>query len=227
MHIRFASVLVLAAAPRVVAACGSEGATSGAVEPAAATGATDAPPPTGPAEPSPTIATNDGGPSSDAPLLQRVSDGQILAILTAESEAHVDLATAVRARVQSASALDLAEKMITDDSVLEIQVNGEARETGIGPLPGGIDRAIDDDSRAQIQSLDAQSGPALDASYVGREALSHLRALGLIDHLLIPSVHDPRIGALLARVRAVVVQHTQTVFQPPSFTNDLNVRYAP
>jgi predicted outer membrane protein len=77
--------------------------------------------------------------------------------------------------------------------------------------PGGIDREIAAETRDDIQSFATESGAALDASYVDREMLAHLRALGLIDRLLAPSVHDPRVGDLLARIRGVVAEHAQAV----------------
>ena len=67
-----------------------------------------------------------------------------------------------------------------------------------------------------MQALASQSAPALDASYVDGEVLAHLRALALIDRLLAPSAHDPRIGDLLARVRNLVVQHAQAAIQAQS-----------
>jgi predicted outer membrane protein len=207
MGLRLASAFILAAAPELVAACGAEGAASATQEPAAAGDASE---PTGPAE---AKEVDDAGAVCSAPRFPLCSDGQILAILAAESQAHVDLASAVRARVQGASALEFAEKIVTDDSVLAVEVSGEARETGIAQASGGIDREIAAEARDQIQSLAAESGATLDASYLDREVLSHLRALSLIDRLLTPSARDPRIAALVTRVRGVVVQHAQSVLQ--------------
>lgn len=143
-------------------------------------------------------------------------DGQILAILAAEFAARVDIASSVRPGLESPSALDLAQKILTDDSVLQVQVQGEARETGIAVTPGGIDRGIAAEAQGSIEALAAEVAPALDASYVDREVLAHARALGLIDRLLAPSVHDPRIADLIARVRDVVTQHAQAASQAQS-----------
>jgi predicted outer membrane protein len=151
--------------------------------------------------------------STSAPLFAVCSDGQILAILAAEFAARVDIANGVRAALGSASALDLAEKILTDDSVLEVQVQGEMRETGIATVPGGVDRAIAAESLETTQALGAESATAIDASYVDREVLAHLRALGLIDQRLAPSAHDPRVRDLIARVRDVVVQDAQAASQ--------------
>jgi predicted outer membrane protein len=153
--------------------------------------------------------TTDAAACSGSPLFPVCADGQVLAILAAEVAAHVDLADAVRSNLGSASALDLAQKIITDDSVLAVQVEGEMRETAIAPIAGGVDRAIAAETQRAIQALALESAPALDAAYVDGEVLSHLRALALIDRLLAPSAHDPRIGNLLARVRDLVVQHAQ------------------
>ena len=153
---------------------------------------------------------------SSAPLLASCGDGQVLAILSAELSARVNLANAVRAGLASASALDLAEKIITDDSVLQVQVQGEMRETGIAAAPGGVDRQIAAEAQWTMQALAAESSPALDAAYVNGELLAHLRALALMDRLLGPSAHDPRIADLLARIRPLVAQHAQAASQAES-----------
>jgi predicted outer membrane protein len=158
----------------------------------------------------------DGAACSSAPLFPGCADGQILAILAAEFTSHVDLASAVRASLASMGALDLAEKIITDDSVLGVQVQGEMRETGIAAAPGGVDREIAAETQQTIQALAAESAPALDAPYVNHEVLSHLRTLALIDRLLGPSAQDPRIADLLARVRDLVVQHAQAATRAQS-----------
>jgi predicted outer membrane protein len=168
------------------------------------------------AEPDAGTITAGGAACPSAPLFPLCADGQILAILAAECASHVDIANAVRANLGSNGALDLAEKIITDDSVLAVQVEGEMRETGIAAAPGGIDRAIAAETQQVIQVLAAESSPALDGAYVDREVLAHLRALALIDRLLRPSVKDPRVGDLLGRVRDLVVQHAQAATQAQS-----------
>jgi hypothetical protein len=163
----------------------------------------------GPGSPSGAAPGSDeaGTCAGQAPSFAICSDGQIVAILAAESRAHADVASAVRARLTAAGSLDLAEKLITDDSVTEVMIEGEMRETGIAAAPGGIDGAIAAESVETTAALAATDAAALDASYVDREVLGHLRALALLDRLLAPSVHDARIGALIARVRDIVAQH--------------------
>jgi predicted outer membrane protein len=163
------------------------------------------------------VRTDSGAAANcGAPIFPVCSDGQILAILAAELDARVHLATALRARLGSPTALDLAEKILTDDSVLGVQVEGEMRETGIAATPGGIDREIAAETQTTIQALAAEGAPAIDASYVDREVLAHLRALAIIDRLLAPSVHDPRVADLLARVRDLVAAHAQAASQAQS-----------
>lgn len=168
---------------------------------------------------SPRESTDAGAPigaGADDPLFAVCSDGQILAILAAEFSARVDLANAVRSSLGSASALDLAEKILTDDAVLGVEVQGEMRETGIASAPGGVDREIAAETQWAIEALASERAPAIDASYVDGEVLAHLRALALIDRLLTPSVHDPRIADLLGRVRNGVVQHAQAAIAAQS-----------
>ncbi len=213
-----ACAVALAALHVGLVGCSSASGAAGAASPPADAMA-DPPEATPIAErdagPTPPTAT-DGAACSSAPVFPVCADGQILAILAAEFASHVDLASAVRANLASTAAVDLAEKIITDDSVLGVQVEGEMRETGIAPAPGGVDREIAAETQQAIQALATESAPALDASYVDREVLSHLRALALIDRLLAPSAHDPRIADLITRVRDLVVQHVEAATQAQS-----------
>jgi predicted outer membrane protein len=147
------------------------------------------------------------GGACDLPRFSAGSDGQVVAILMAETLAHADVASAVRARLVTASALDLAQKLITDDLVTEVMILGEMREIGVVAAPGGIDRAIAAEANETTAALAATDSASVDTSYVDRELLAHLRALALLDRLLAPSAHDPRIAGLVARVRDIVAQH--------------------
>jgi predicted outer membrane protein len=222
-HVRARLAVGAALAALATAGCGSDSGADGASSAPTADAQApiereaQAPDAQAPDASAPTVdGGTDAATSCGAPVFPVCSDGQILAILAAELTAHVDLATAVRASLGSPVALDLAEKLLTDDSVLGVQVEGEMRETGLAAIPGGVGREIAAETQAAIEALAAESAPAVDASYVDREVLAHLRALALIDRLLAPSVHDPRVADLLARVRDLVAQHAQAASQAQS-----------
>jgi predicted outer membrane protein len=197
------------------AACGA-GSPDGAAQPAtgpdvSSDASSDAAPDRAAA---PDAATPSPGADAGAcvsPVFPVCSDAQVLAIAIAENQAHVDVANAVRERLASAAAISLASKIVTDDSVTAVQLAGLVRETGITPVAGALDAALAAEAAEEIQSLASLDPAAVDAAYVHREVLSHLRALGLFERILSPSVHDDRIRIGLESVQGLVVEHMQAV----------------
>jgi Domain of unknown function (DUF4142) len=227
LQVRFAfGAATLGSGLAIALACGSGPVSADSGGPAAATSAVSAasasPTPSARARTADASAATGSRPATDAgaaadasatagacdlPRFSAGSDGQVLAILMAETTAHADVASAVRARLVTPSAIDLAQKLVTDDLVTEVMILGEIRETGVVATPGGIDRAIAAEASEATAALASADGASVDIAYVDRELLAHLRALALLDRMLAPSAHDPRIAELVARVRDIVAQH--------------------
>jgi hypothetical protein len=211
LHVRFAlGAATLGSGVALALACSSGSVSAdpaSAAAPTSAVSAASAGPTSSARAPAADASAETGAAACDVPRFSVGPDGQVVAILMAESVAHADVASAVRARLVTASALDLAEKLITDDSVAEVMIQGEMRETGVVAAPGGIDRAIAAEASETTAALASTDDASVDTAYVDRELLAHLRALALLDRMLAPSAQDPRIADLVARVRDIVAQH--------------------
>lgn len=135
------------------------------------------------------------------------SDGAIAAVLEAEENADVDLAMAVRSRLESADAVAFAEKEITDHTLLLLQVQGAVRADAIA-VPSSDDAdAIAQSAKLAGQSLAPLSGAALDRAYLALAVLGHLEEGAVLDRLLAPGVRDVRVAAVVGHRREILAEH--------------------
>jgi predicted outer membrane protein len=138
-------------------------------------------------------------------------DGFAAGVLAAAGQARVDLAEAVRDRVQDPNVVAFAEKTITDRTLALLQLDGELQAAGIAPRTSGESRAVAFQAQLATQSLPTQSGGMLDRSYVDNEALALVQELGEYDRLITPNVREPRLTGVASRTRAIVTEHLALV----------------
>jgi predicted outer membrane protein len=134
------------------------------------------------------------------------ADGAAAATLSAQTQAHLDLAFAVRDRLQNAAVVAFAEKTVTDCSLALLQCAGALRADGIASAPNAHSHAIALSAELAAQSVASASGAALDRAYVANEALTLAQDVGAIDRLITPNVHDARLAQVVANTRDLVEQ---------------------
>ncbi len=132
------------------------------------------------------------------------SDSQAGGVLAAESRAEIELAMAVRGRLQSPDAVAFAEKTITDRSLALLQIEGELRVAGLAEQASGVSLALDTSAQLLAQFLQSESGAALDVAYADHEVVALAEELGVIDGLVTPAVRDARLAWAVVRTRAMV-----------------------
>jgi putative membrane protein len=141
------------------------------------------------------------------------SDGVIAALLEAQDQAEVSLAQTVRDGLADPNVVAFAEKMITDHTLLDLQVGGSVRTDAIGLLPDGASAAIAAQENETAQVLGALSGAPLDRAYMAHEVLVHMQELSWLDHLAIPDVKDVRLAADVAATEALAATHAELALQ--------------
>jgi len=152
-------------------------------------------------------AADDAGEGGEGGVAAPCSDGAIAAVLEAEENADVDLAMAVRGRLESAGAVAFAEKEITDHTLLLLQVQGAVRADAIA-VPSSDDAdAIAQSAKLAVQSLAPLSGAALDRAYLAWAVLGHLEEGAVLDRLLAPGVRDVRVAAVVGHRREILAEH--------------------
>jgi predicted outer membrane protein len=138
---------------------------------------------------------------------QTCSDGAIAAVLAAEERADLDVAMAVRDRLESPDAVAFAEKEITDHTLLLLQLQGAVRADAVS-LPSSDDAdATAQSAKLAVQSLATLAGAALDRAYLARAVLVHLEQSAVLDRLLAPAVRDARVTADVQHRREILAEH--------------------
>ena len=141
------------------------------------------------------------------------TDGAIAVLLEAQDQAEVSLEQAVRDRLSSPAVVAFAEKMITDHTLLELQVAGSVRADSIGLVPGGFSAAVAEQENETAQVLNSLQGADSHCVYMSHEVLVHMQELALLDHLAIPDVKDVRLVADVAATQALAATHTALALQ--------------
>jgi putative membrane protein len=154
----------------------------------------------------------------------QLDDAEIAGRVLAFDRAEVQTAEAVRPKLTSGPAWQLAQRLSVDNS---------ARERDLEPLASPSQRAGDGvaSGRAASPELANLSGDALDDAYVAHEIEEHQSMLAALDSQLIPSARSEELQRQLVDVRAETAaqlaeaqkaQHSQKIRElmdqpPPDF----------
>lgn len=148
-------------------------------------------------------------PSSAPPRSPGPSDGAIVAIVMAASNADMSYARLAAAQTSSPAVRDFAARMITDHTA----INGALRELvargAITPTEGSASLAYRDESAREREHLRSLDGRDFDAAYLANEIQFHSKLVALIDSELIPRVRDTQLRQILVSVRPAVAAHAE------------------
>jgi putative membrane protein len=161
-----------------------------------------------------------------APQAGQLDDAEIAGRVLAFDRAEVQTAEAVRAKLTSGPAWELAQRLTVDNSArdreLEALASPDQRSASGGVASG----------RAAAAELTNLSGDALDKAYVAHEIEEHQSMLAALDGQLIPSARSEMLQRQLVDVRAETAaqlaeaqnaQHSQNTREimdqpPPDFS---------
>jgi predicted outer membrane protein len=131
--------------------------------------------------------------------------GELAAILAAANQAQVDATMQLRANLSDARAVALAEKMLTDHSLVLKQLQGAMRAGAIAARSSGVAGAIAD-SAAHERTAIANSA-SIDSAYADDEVLWHLRDQALLDTVVAPAVSGSRLAFVATSMQNIEKQH--------------------
>lgn len=135
------------------------------------------------------------------PVLPVCADGQVAAILAAESEARRRVATAVAPRLSDPLVRAYALGATEEQTRLTEDLERALDAADVTTFDNAVARAIRDSADLVIAGLADKRGTDLDRAYVEWELLGLSRALGVADHFLGPSIFDSRLHAAARHAR--------------------------
>lgn len=133
------------------------------------------------------------------------ADGEMADLLAAANQAQIDATTQLRASLSAAKAVDLAEKMLTDHSLLLEELKGAVRAGAIETRSSGISRALADSAEHERTAIAASS--SIDSAYADHEVLWHLRDQALLDTVVAPAVRGTRLAFVVTSMQELEKQH--------------------
>jgi putative membrane protein len=133
------------------------------------------------------------------------ADGEMAAILAAANQAQVDATMQLRASLSDPRAVALAEKMLTDHSLVLEQLRGAMRAGAIAARSSGIGQAIADS--AAHERADIGASASIDSAYADDEVLWHLRDQALLDAVVSPAVRGSRLAFVATSMQNIEKQH--------------------
>jgi predicted outer membrane protein len=132
-------------------------------------------------------------------------DGEMAGILAATNQAQVDATMQLRANLSDSRAIALAEKMLTDHSLLLEQLQGAMRAGAIAPRTSGVAQAIADSAARDRTAIAASA--SMDSAYADDEVLWHLRDQALLDAVVAPAVSGSRLAFVATSMQNLEKQH--------------------
>jgi putative membrane protein len=139
----------------------------------------------------------------ETPEAGQLDDAQIAGRVLAFDRAEVETADAVKAKLFSAPAWELAQRLTVDNSIRDQKLEafaGPNQPSASGGVAGGGAAASD---------LANLSGDALDKAYVDREIKEHQAMLDALDGQLIPSAKSEDLQHQLIDLRAETAAELQ------------------
>jgi predicted outer membrane protein len=132
-------------------------------------------------------------------------DGEMAAILAAANQAQVDATMELRANLSDPRSVALAEKMLTDHSLVLVQLRGAVRAGAIATRSSGIGQAIADS--AAHERTEIAASVSIDSAYADDEVLWHLRDQALLDAVVAPAVSGSRLAFVATSMKNLEKQH--------------------
>lgn len=142
-----------------------------------------------------------------APAAPAVTDPQIAAIVVAANDADIQGGRQAASKSKNAGVKAFAQRMITDHGGVNKAAKALVTKLGVTPEETDASRqqkTAGDESR---ESLKGKTGVEFDRAYIAHEVTYHEGLLDAIDKLLLPSVQNAELKALLDQTRPAVVSH--------------------
>lgn len=145
--------------------------------------------------------------AAPTPASATPTDPQIAAIVVAANNVDIEGGRMAASKSTNAKVKAFAQRMITDHSGVNKAATDLVKKLGVTPEESDASRAQTAAGQTARQSLEGKTGAEFDRAYIANEVTYHQNLLNAIDQLLLPSVQNAELKALLDQTRPAVVAH--------------------
>ena len=138
---------------------------------------------------------------------ERLTDGNIAAIVLALNNTDISYARLVPSRSERDDVKRFAERMLTDHTGVNALVNDLLMKLDFAPEDNVTSLDLRDESADKRDMMRDLTGYKFDSTYVENEVLYHQRFLERLDLMLMPRARSIELKGLLNAVRPAVAAH--------------------
>jgi putative membrane protein len=136
-----------------------------------------------------------------------MTDETIVANLIASNENEVKLGGIVAGKTTNPEIKKMAQMLVKDHGATLKKLEALRGKSGIQPVEDVGARALKDEGRQKLTSIEGMSGKDLDMAFLDTAVEGHQKTLTKIDEGFLPAAKSEDLKALLADVRPVVQKH--------------------
>lgn len=146
-------------------------------------------------------------PATGSVAMDKLSDGQIAAILTTVDDGEIEQAQAALQRATDPEVRDFASHMIDQHTASKRAGAQLAAQTGIKPVDSPKSKELQASGAQQLQLLNSAEQTNFDITYLSGQIEQHTAVLKLIEDQLLPAVNLPALRDQLQNARGMVQAH--------------------
>lgn len=171
------------------------------------------PAPAGAPAPAPTAAPATARPAPAAaaparsPSRERITDANVAAMVLASNHTDISYARLVPSRAEREDIKKFAERMLTDHVGVNQLVTNLLVKLDVTPEDNTASLDMRDESANKRDIMRELNGYRFDSTYIENEVSYHRKFLTSIDIVLLPSVRNAELKALLTAIRPAVAAH--------------------
>jgi putative membrane protein len=150
-----------------------------------------------------------GAPRQSSPMMAKLNDAQIGAVLSAANSAEIQASELARTQASEQAVRDFAQQMIRDHSQADQRGSALLSQLGLNPADSQVSRDLRSQTRSMLASLQNQTGRDFDRAYINDQVTLHSDLLRRLDSQLIPDARHADLKSFLQDVRTTVASHLQ------------------
>lgn len=160
----------------------------------------------------PNHTAHNGKTMQDQQNVERLTDGQILKVLSTANMGEIMQANAALPKLQNSQVRSFAQGMIKQHGANEQKGQALGNRLQLVPQVSHTSNALQADSN-QIVTKISQANSAVDKDYMMSQIMVHSKVLQTIDTQLLPNAKNPELRNMLVETRSAVAMHLKMAEQ--------------
>ena len=137
------------------------------------------------------------------------TDAQIAAIVVTANQVDIDAGRLAERKAHAPEVKAFAKRMVTDHTGVTRAAINLARRLHLTPKSNSTSESLKQGGERNLATLRKLHSEAFDKAYIDNEVSYHKSVIEAMDKVLIPDAQNPKLTALLVKVRPACVDHLE------------------